>query len=318
MPSLPSKQYWAERMVENWRIVENAEELMIKRYQTAYKSLIDAYFELLEPYTTASGIDYRKLEQAIFFNSQFDADLGRYQGLIERIEDIVKSLSIGDSIGIETALMELYSENYYRTAYAISNGVGAQLQFTLLDTNRLKTAVHTKWANDGKEFSSRIWQDKNILAANLRSTIENAIASGESFRVTADRFKDITGNSYYNSKRIVRTEATAIITNSDKDLLTQLGFDQYYYDSTFDSRTSEKCGDMSGNIYYFHDLKIGTNAPPMHPNCRSAITPVNISGYRVKQHIARNAAGKNIKIPSSMTFQQYKKEILGIEPEPTN
>jgi len=67
---------------------------------------------------------------------------------------------------------------------------------------------------------------------------------------------------------------------------------EYEFIAVLDNRTTPRCQALDWKIFLLEEYSVGTNAPPMHPRCRSTICAV---------------LGENIQIPASMNFSDYKK-----------
>lgn len=304
---LPNKEYWEQRMVSRFKVVSSAESVMFDEYTKVYHRVLDDYTALLKPYKlSGGGINFHKLELDTLYDTGFSSRLGRYQGLMERLDTLTAKLAKNDLQLMERTLIGIYKDNYYEMFYEVEKGVGYELAFAKLDDTRLKQTIHTAWAKDGREFSDRIWRDKNRLSSNLKGIIQTSIASGQNPRTTAYLLRDATANSFYNSQRVIRTETTAIIAESDKAAYVGLGFTEYTYNATFDNRTSTICGEMDNQKFPFAAMRLGFNAPPLHPNCRSTIEAVDILNYQPPFKYGRDGFGKPIKLDGNMTFAQYK------------
>ena len=62
---------------------------------------------------------------------------------------------------------------------------------------------------------------------------------------------------------------------------------------------------LDGEIFKLVDRTVGVNASPLHPMCRCTELPYiedNIS-----TRFARDEKGKGIEVPTSMTFNEWKK-----------
>ena len=122
--------------------------------------------------------------------------------------------------------------------------------------------------------------------------------------------KDATNSGLSNAQRIVRTETNAMITQSDHMTYEKLGFKEYEFNAEYDDRTTDVCGDLNGQRFLMSEMTIGVNAPPMHPNCRSTIDPVNIINYKPDYKYGKDGVGNPVKIDSDMSYQDFKKQYL--------
>ena len=85
----------------------------------------------------------------------------------------------------------------------------------------------------------------------------------------------------------------------------------YRFVATLDRRTSATCRDHDGHIYPVDDYSPGTNAPPLHPHCRSTIVGSIKGDSKPKgKRAARNADGKYIRVPADMTYQQWYNKYI--------
>ena len=75
------------------------------------------------------------------------------------------------------------------------------------------------------------------------------------------------------AEAIVRTDGTAVVNNATLQRYKEFGLTKYQFQAHIDSRTTEICKSQNGKVYDIEDYTPGINAPPMHVNCRSVITP---------------------------------------------
>ncbi len=54
--------------------------------------------------------------------------------------------------------------------------------FNRLDTRRIETAVNSAWAQDGSNFSDRIWKDKDRLINELNKELTQAVIAGGNYQ----------------------------------------------------------------------------------------------------------------------------------------
>lgn len=66
------------------------------------------------------------------------------------------------------------------------------------------------------------------------------------------------------------------------------------------------CQDLDGKIFSMDEKETGVNFPPLHPHCRSQTCPT-IDGLTREglTRAARDANGKSVYVPRSMTYQQW-------------
>lgn len=98
----------------------------------------------------------------------------------------------------------------------------------------------------------------------------------------------------------------------------ECGIQKYRYLATLDLKTCTRCcRPLDGKTFNIKDKQIGVNCPPMHPWCRCTITSVVDEEYlKQMKRIARDpATGKNMKVPATMTYEEWYKKYVEGKPE---
>ena len=80
------------------------------------------------------------------------------------------------------------------------------------------------------------------------------------------------------------------------------GLKEYEFLATLDHRTTPRCQALDGTIHLLEEYMPGSNAPPMHPRCRSTISAVTEGGTRTAK-----VGVKSIRVPAEMTYAEYKR-----------
>lgn len=120
-------------------------------------------------------------------------------------------------------------------------------------------------------FSDRIWMYQGMLKSELDRLLQTGLIQGQNPRVLARHLKERFGVSQYNAERLMRTEMARVQTESAKRSMEENEFDQYEFMAEGDA--CPICLAINGKQYKVKDMLPGTNAAPMHPNCRCSVTP---------------------------------------------
>lgn len=120
-------------------------------------------------------------------------------------------------------------------------------------------------------WSDRLWDNQDALRSELDRLLNRGIVQGKNPRELARNLREKFNTSVYNSERLLRTEMARTQTDVQQDSFEQAGFEEYEYIAQMDDRTSEICEETDGKIFKVKDMEPGTNAPPLHPHCRSSI-----------------------------------------------
>lgn len=212
--------------------------------------------------------------------------------------------------GIDEKLRDIYTEGYYRTAYEIQKGFGVGYAFNRLDTRRVKEAVNTAWAQDGKNFSSRLWENKSKLVMELNNELTQAIIQGDTYKKATARLTKRMKVSKSNAGRLIMTEAAAIHARSQEKCYKELDVEEFEFLATLDMQTSEICQEMDGKHFPMTQYEIGVTAPPMHPWCRSCTIPYYADDKVVSKRAARGDDGKYQLVPADMTYKEWKETFV--------
>lgn len=208
-------------------------------------------------------------------------------------------------------LKEIYQDSYYRTAYEIAKKRGIDSTFSSIDTRKLDKVIKTPWAQDGRFFSDRIWQNKDRLVGELHSGLVQSLIRGDNLDVAAKHIKNTMGCKLSQARTLVYTESAAVASIAQKESLKELDVEQFEVVETLDSHTCETCGGMDGKHFKMTDFEVGVTAPPFHPNCRGCTCPYFGDEFdSVGKRAARGEDGKIYYVPADMTYGDWKKSFV--------
>ena len=211
---------------------------------------------------------------------------------------------------LDDKLRDIYTDGYYKSIYEIQKGYGVGSAFNRLDTRRIETAVNSAWAQDGSNFSDRIWKDKDRLVNELNKELTQAVIAGGNYQDVVKKLAKRLNVSESNVKRLVYTEASAIHAKSQQKCYKELGVQEFEFVATLDSRTSEICQAMDGKHFPMAQYEVGVTAPPMHPHCRSCTVPYFEDDIEDSKRAARNDEGDTYLVPADMTYPEWKKTFV--------
>lgn len=142
-----------------------------------------------------------------------------------------------------------------------------------INTDLIKYVDDFNWVGN-VNWNERIWGNSDKLRSKLNEHLNDAFLRGDSIDSIIKDVKVRFGSSYSDASRLVLTESAALHNTATLDRYAQMGVTEVEFSAILDDRTSEKCANAEGNIIKIEDAKIGTNAPPLHPYCRSVLLPV--------------------------------------------
>lgn len=237
--------------------------------------------------------------------------ISRLEAINLQIQQSVESLYGQQLDSIESAMRDIYINGYYHTAFEIQKGVGVAWNFATLDEKTIDKVIHNPWAADGKNFSERIWQNRQKLAKELNTELVQNIILGEDPQRAIDAIARKMNVSRTNAGRLVMTEEAFFSSAAQRDCFNELGVEQYEIVATLDSHTSDICQAMDGKVFPMSEYEPGITAPPFHVWCRSTTVPAFGDEFdNMGKRAARGESGKTEYVPADMTYKEWKEQFV--------
>lgn len=213
---------------------------------------------------------------------------------------------------IDSTMRNVYKSGYYHTAYEIQKGVGVGWDFSALDDKQISKVINKPWAVDGKNFSERIWGNRQKLVNELNNTLTQNIILGKDPQKAIDEIARKMNTSKTNAGRLVMTEEAFFSSAAQKDCFDELDVEQFEIVATLDSHTSDICRGMDGKHFKMSEWKVGETAPPFHVHCRSTTVPYFDDEFdEVGERAARDEkTGKTYFVPGNMTYKEWDKAFV--------
>lgn len=322
-----SNKYWDNRAIRRLTDAEKQSDAYIKRIQKMYDRAnrnvqrdIEAVYAR---YSKKTGMDVQSLKE-LLTASESDklwAEMkrkgldkyvkGNYKARITRLEQIqaqiyakAKEIYPEEQLQHTKCYEDVINNSYYKAIYDTQMGTGLDFGFSKIDDNMVSALLNENWS--GKNYSQRIWGNTDILAESLSEIIGGAMMSGQSIEKTAKQIRDRFGVAKHYAERLVRTETNHFNNEADAMAYDEMGFEQYVFMATLDTRTSTICQGLDNKVIPLKDRQVGVNFPPMHPNCRSKTRAY--LGEEIEATLQRRArnpiTGKN-EVIGNMSYEEW-------------
>lgn len=293
---------WYQRLADNNDIsYAGAKKLLKKNELEEFKWTVEDYIKAGEE----NAVDQRWMKE--LENASARHHISYLEAMKLQMQQHAELLSTEFEGGMTDYLHKAYGEQYYRTAFEVAKGTGAGTNLARLDGRKIEAVIKRPWAQDGEDFSSRIWTNKDKLVRNLHTELTQNIIRGESPQKAVDSLSKTMEVSRSQAGRLIMTESAAISSAAQKDCLKELGVEKYEILATLDGQTSEICRDMDGKVFDMKDYKVGITAPPFHPNCRSTTVPYFDDEFTEgEQRAARDGDGKTYYVPADMKYWEWE------------
>ncbi len=250
-----------------------------------------------------------------------------YRARISRLDAIKASTRVGLTEAAEAELGAITPHlrhtadlAYSRTMFDIQKTT-AGFQMAGVPSRALDTILKSKWA--GTHYSTSVWQNRDAMAGILDRALMEVSGMGKLSDMTmqdvrgmvnldkwrsqlTSKFKTEAQYAKYAANRLIRTESAYVAGQTTAVAYEECGIERYEYMATLDNRTSTVCAGLDGQIFNLEDKEVGVNWPPLHPMCRSSISP-RIDGLTREglQRAARDANGKSVYVPRDMRYNSW-------------
>ena len=211
---------------------------------------------------------------------------------------------------------ESLNENYLNTAFELQKGIGIGEKMEVpYDERKLENILRTPWANDGKNFSQRIWKDRTQLVNNLQKNLSESVIRGESDTEMIQALSKDEKRAEFNTRRLIETESAYFDSMSEQECCEDFGVEKYRFLAVLDMKTSDICQELDNKVFLEKERQVGVNAPPMHPFCRSTTAPVIDEEFLTSRRAKNPKTGEYDEIPPEMNYKQWKEKYVdGKEP----
>ena len=234
-------------------------------YRVLLQNLSDAVRQLLLERMDAFGEKYPEYAHLLPVRTSI-YKLNRLEGLRQSIA--MQQLEMGAQE--QKQAKAFFQRMALRYANASAEYLGFGKRFYSVDHDAIQRILGNAWCN-AKDFSARIWENRQKLAQTLQTDFVNAFIRGDSYqRISRMMRQKLQNVSKSNMERLVFTEDTYLAAESSMMPFSQY-YDRYLYECA-DGNACAICRALQGESFPIRDRMPGLNFPPMHPWCRCTFT----------------------------------------------
>lgn len=305
--SMPNKEYWIARAVERTEHFEDVADGGVKeivaKYKQAQAQLSDsfenfyekhavkygsqiklAFNDVVKPLSTKDAVRVKK-KAISALKAAGDTDKEYIKSLKQIARALRLPVNVEFNLDAQIITHDLGIYQDARLKELLSDSMRESYIMTIDDLTKVLTAdqgeLTRKWVTEAiykpwyeENFSDRIWSNRSMLVNKLQQGLLRNIAAGEKSQSITKWIAKQMGTGEANAERLVRTEMKHIVEQGTMDAYREAGIKQYEYVAVLDKKTSEICSNLDGKIFKLSQMQVGTNYPPMHPNCRSTTIAV--------------------------------------------
>jgi len=240
-------------------------------------------------------------------NASAKYHINRLEAIQIQMKQHLEELSQEQDEGMTNTLSDIYEDTYYHTAFEIQRGLNIGSSFEKIDKKRIEKVLNQGWL-DGKNYSDRIWTNKEKLVNSLNTELTQMIIRGEAPDRAIKAISATMGVSKRQAGRLVMTESAMIASVSQKDCFKALNVEEFEIIGTLDTTTCEVCGSLDGTHLPMNQYEVGKTAPPFHTNCRCCTAPYFTDDEGTR--IARGEDGKQYYVPSDIKYEEWKEKYV--------
>ncbi|MFR9296596.1 MAG: minor capsid protein, partial [Aedoeadaptatus pacaensis] len=211
-------------------------------------------------------------------------------------------------------LRESYETKYYHELYGMAR-MTAPEPIQKVNGEAINRLIGRHWHVDGKDISDRLSARSKSTISLLEREIGQNLAMGKSQDEVIRTVAKNMNRSFRGAATLVQTETASILTQAARDSYTRYGLEEYQLSATLDLKTSEICQEMDRKHFPVKDMEQGINAPPFHPNCRTAIMPYfgDDLQKRMKAEVGRMArdpvTGESVRVENLSYKEWFSKYV---------
>lgn len=264
--------YWQQRIQEQQdksykRLNEETERELAAVYHEQATALRDRILEVFAKIEAQKAAGEPIQANDLYRNR-------RYWQLLEEINRRLKILGREQIRITQPAIIQAYQETLDIVDSNIESSTplgAATVNKALMNAHAIDAnqVINQVWCLDGKNFSDRVWTDKQKLIPQIKKALSDALVQGKSPWEIAKAMSDRLEVSRENAYRLVRTETAHAQVYAQTQRYKEYGFTKGRFLASPDC--CHECQEHDGEVYTLEELE---KMLPVHPRCRCSYTLV--------------------------------------------
>ncbi|ANM47471.1 hypothetical protein [Streptococcus phage phiJH1301-1] len=243
-------------------------------------------------------------------SAPYASRIEKYEALQREVDNLPARLYKAENEASRAFYDEFIPDAYYHSIFDLQQQSGVAFAFNRIDPEEIRAIQQTPWL--GANYSERIWGNTQTLANELQKQLAVSLLTGRSAHETAEVINAQFGKGSYNSRRLVRTEASHFHAEMEALAYEEAEVERYRLVAVLDLRTSSVCREHDGEVYLVSERVEGKNYPPLHPWCRTVTIALDDDEWLAKAtRSARDpVTGKTIQVPANMTYKDWYEKYV--------
>lgn len=212
---------------------------------------------------------------------------------------------------VKDCMRKVYEDAYYTTAYNIQNGIGVYSDFNRINDRVLEQVLQRPWAEDGSNFSERIWgKQRPKLVNKIHKDLVDCVSRGRNPNEYTEELAKEFKVGLNQANNLIVTEYNYFNERATQDCMKELDVEEYEILGTLDGATCATCGGLDGKHYPLKDVVIGVNSPPFHPRCRCTTIPYFDDEFTENEERAYRGEDGKTHYTKAKTYEEWKREFV--------
>ncbi|MFX5081730.1 minor capsid protein [Acinetobacter baumannii] len=262
-------------------------EVLTQHQAYLYRASSQSVNELLTIFNVESALMLAKLRDLLDeLNDSEKAALaaGLYTTTnLKEIRDLISgwhtslTSSLPEAFAVSATAMAIYEANYTAKLY------GGNIKKP--NGEKLFTAAKKVPLVGGALVDDLLSKIAESARQKVEYAIRDGISSGKTNQEIVQRIRGSKRLNYEDGlltsskadiDRTVRTVRSHVANQAYLDTFNKIGFEYVRFVSVLDGRTTKLCASLDGSVWEVSDP--AKRVPPLHPNCRSILVPVEKDG----------------------------------------
>lgn len=237
-------------------------------------------------------------------NASIRFRISRLEALSFKIHCVISDMENNVLEKVDKHITSAYESTYYHTRYEVRKGLTIGIDIASVVPNTIALIKSKPWTTDGVVFSKRIWGNhRKELITYLDRELAQMHIMGDSPNKLISNISKKFGVIRSRASTLVYTESAYFSSTAQKDCYNELDIERYEIVATLDTRTSETCRDLDGEVFPMKDYKPWFTAPPFHCRCRSVTAPYFEDAEDMR--IYKDANGNVGYVPADMKYREW-------------
>lgn len=201
---------------------------------------------------------------------------------------------------MDNLLKKIAEDKFYMNCFNLDLG----MDFTLKKINSKALDRIIKDTVQGKNYSDRLWSNKNDLSKILQKEIKDFLEGKTSINEISKVVKDRFNQNSFNTRRLINNETARVQSEVNEEWSRDYGIEHQLFMATLDQKTSDICRSLDGNVYDINDSKKPIPPTGTHVGCRSCLVSIPSKEWKPKKRMD-NETKEHI---SYKNYEVWKKE----------